>query len=215
VIAYAALRDFCGSDKGNVIAHIRGAKKTAFASTAGLFESWYAIGNATEAYKLVRSFVVDLKKFALADSVVAQPVTVRQEPKRNVCDAPEPSASEPKRCKPDAAGTEVIIVEDDSDPEDCVIIERPKIPPPRCAGNRAPPLPPRHPYVASAWTAARRRQKTFQRAGMGLLATAGTRCALADALTPARADWYSIGVQASPALVSQAHFEMFSHPPSG
>jgi hypothetical protein len=96
-----------------------------------------------------------------------------------------------------------------------VIIERPKAPPARCAGNRATPLPPRHPYLASAWTAARRRQNTVKRAGMGLLATAGTRCALADALTPARADWYSIGVQASPALVSQAHFEMFSHPPSG
>ena len=172
MIAYAALRDFFGSDKGDVIAHIRGAKTTAFASTAGLFESWCAIGNATEAYKLVRSFVVDLKKFALDDSVVAQPVTVRQETKRNVCDAPEPSASEPKRCKPDTAGTEVIIVEDDSDPEDCVIIERPKTPPPRCAGNRAPPLPPRHPYLASAWTAARRSQKTFQRAGMGLVAAA-------------------------------------------
>jgi hypothetical protein len=47
---------------------------------------------------------------------------------------------------------------------------------------------------------------------MGLLATAGTRCALADARTPARADWYSIGVQASPALVSQEHFKQFSHP---
>ena len=135
-------RRFCSDKDKGVIAHIRGTKKTAFASTAGLFESWSAIGNATEAYKLVRSFVVDLKKFALADSLVAQPVTVRQEPKRNVCDAPEPSASEPKRCKPDAAGTEFIIVEDDSDPEDCVIIERPEPPPPRCAGNRAPPLPP-------------------------------------------------------------------------
>jgi hypothetical protein len=46
------------------------------------------------------------------------------------------------------------------------------------------PCPLRHPYLASAWTAARRSPRTFQRAGMGPTATAGTRCVSANKRTP-------------------------------
>ena len=140
--------------------HKRDAQTKTFSSTTTLLELWSATECPKEAYFLVQNFVADLVKHVLYGMDVWKPFA--NETKRRVCDAPEASAAEPKRHKPE--GT---LVDDESDSDCCVIIERtmqdsngrrPKTSPARCAGNRAPPSPLRHPYLASAWTAARQSQ---------------------------------------------------------
>ena len=79
--AHASCECVCGpyatfcSEGWDMIARKRGTEKTAFAGTARLFGSWSEIVCPREAYNLVQDFVVDLKRFALADTVVAPPVT--------------------------------------------------------------------------------------------------------------------------------------------
>jgi hypothetical protein len=168
----------CEGIKG-IEVHKRGAKTKTFAPTTKLFKNWRATKCPTKAYFLVQDFVAAVAKHVVYGMGVWKPVA--KETKRIVGDAPGTSAAEAKRHKTGTADPEVITADADSD--DCVIIERPKTPLPRCAGNRAPPLPPRHPYLASAWTAARRCQFACiisSPAG----ATAGTRCASANQRMP-------------------------------
>jgi len=76
--AHASCECVCGpyatfcSDGWDMIARKHGTGKTAFAGTARLFGSWSEIVCPREAYNLVQDFVVDLKRFALADTVVTE-----------------------------------------------------------------------------------------------------------------------------------------------
>jgi hypothetical protein len=105
--------------------HKRDAQTKTFASTTTLLELWSATECPKEAYFLVQNFVADLAKHVLYGMDVWKPVA--NGTKRGVCDA-ESSAAEPKRHK-----LEVIVTEDESDSDCCVIIE-----PPRNTCNSAP-----------------------------------------------------------------------------
>jgi hypothetical protein len=88
-----------------MIARKHGTGKTAFAGTARLFRvgSWSEIVCPREAYNLVQDFVVDLKRFALADTGVSEPV--RKDTKVH---APESAAGPKSDVFPNIAPHEMI-----------------------------------------------------------------------------------------------------------
>ena len=105
-----------------MVARKHGTTKTAFAGTARLFGSWSEIVCPREAYGLVQDFVVDLKRFALADTevtepvrinmVVAQPVTAvcsdrKRGNQRDVCR----DAAESRACRAKQPKHEVIVID--------------------------------------------------------------------------------------------------------